>query len=357
MSSSIGNKIRVTIFGQSHSEGIGVVIDGLPAGEEIDLSLVQQFLNRRAPGKSRLVTARKESDTPSIISGLVNGRTCGAPLCAVIKNTDVRSKDYDQHLNIPRPSHADYPAYVKYRGYNDIRGGGHFSGRLTAPLCFAGAVCMQILSRKNIKIGAHLLSVGKVSDVKFDPVSIDAALLNEISGKPFPVIDDTAGKAMISVIENAMSEGDSVGGVIECCAIGVPVGYGDPIFDGMENRLAATVFGIPGVRGIEFGTGFAAAEMRGSEHNDAWEIVSGRVETSTNHHGGIIGGISTGMPIILRAAFKPTASISKQQQSVDLSQSKDCPLVIEGRHDPCIAVRAVPVVEAAVAITLLDIIC
>lgn len=357
MSSTIGNKIKVTLFGQSHSEGIGVVIDGLPAGESINLDLVQAFLNRRAPGRSHLVTARKESDTPSIISGLVNGKTCGAPLCAIIKNNDVRSKDYAQHLDIPRPSHADYPAHVKYGGNNDIRGGGHFSGRLTAPLCFAGAVCMQILSRKNIIIGAHLLSVSKESDVSFDPVSVDATLLSEVSNKPFPAIDDNAGRRMTSRIEEAMSEGDSVGGIVECCAIGIPVGFGEPIFDGLENRLAAAIFGIPGVRGIEFGTGFAAAEMRGSEHNDAWHIVGDKVESSSNNHGGIIGGISSGMPIILRAAFKPTASIALEQQSVNLAQNKDCKLSIEGRHDPCIAVRAVPVVEAAVAITLLDIIC
>ena len=354
MSSTFGSNIKVTLFGQSHSEGIGVVIDGLPVGETIDLDLVQLFLDRRAPGKSSLVTARRESDTPQILSGLVDGKTCGAPLCGVIKNTDVRSRDYDQHLKIPRPSHADYPAYVRYKGYNDIRGGGHFSGRLTAPLCFAGACCMQILNRKNIKIGAHLLSIGNVFDTKFDPVSTNPDLLDEVSAKPFPVIDDNAGKRMASQIEQAMSAGDSVGGIVECCVTGFPVGYGDPMFDGLENRLAAAIFGIPGVRGVEFGAGFAAAGMLGSEHNDPWYIASDQVVTSSNNHGGIIGGISTGMPIILRAAFKPTASIALEQQSVDLSQNKNCSLTIEGRHDPCIAVRAVPVVEAAVAITLLD---
>ncbi|NLM60917.1 MAG: chorismate synthase [Clostridiales bacterium] len=357
MSSTIGNKVKVTVFGQSHSNGTGVVIDGLPAGEEIDLERVQKFLSRRAPGKSRYVTPRKESDTPSVISGLVNSRTCGAPLCAVFSNSDTRSEDYAQHLEIPRPSHADYPAHVKYRGYNDIRGGGHFSGRLTAPLCFAGAVCLQILERKGVKIGAHLLSVGDATDSGFDPVSVDAALLDEIAQKQFPVIDDSAGKSMIGVIESAMADNDSVGGIIECCATGLPVGLGEPIFDGVENRLAAAIFGIPGVRGIEFGTGFAAAGMRGSEHNDAWVTDGDRVVTSTNHHGGIIGGLTTGMPIILRVAFKPTSSIGIRQRSVNLAENRNCDLTIHGRHDPCIAVRAVPVVEAAVAVTLLDIIC
>jgi chorismate synthase len=357
MSSTIGNSIKVTLFGQSHSKGIGVVIDGLPVGEEIDLEQVQSFLNRRAPGKSRYVTTRKERDIPSIISGLVNSKTCGAPLCAVFSNTDTKSEDYAQHLDIPRPSHADYPAHVKYQGFNDIRGGGHFSGRLTAPLCFAGAVCLQILKRKGIKIGAHLFSVGNETDTKFDPVAIDDALLDEIARKQFPVIDDAAGKRMMDVIESAMTDNDSIGGIIECCAIRLPIGLGEPIFDGMENRLATAIFGIPGVRGIEFGTGFAAAGMRGSQHNDAWRTDGDRIVTSTNHHGGIIGGLSTGMPIILRVAFKPTSSIGIQQRSVNLSENRECDLTIQGRHDPCIAVRAVPAVEAALAITLLDMIC
>lgn len=357
MSSAIGNKVKVTLFGQSHSKGIGVVIDGLPAGEKIDLDEVQMFLNRRAPGKSGYVTPRNESDVPAVISGLVGSVTCGAPLCATFSNSDTKSEDYAQHLDIPRPSHADYPAYVKYRGFNDIRGGGHFSGRLTAPLCFAGAACLQILKRKGVRIGAHLLSVGDATDSKFDPVSVDAGLFEEVSQKQFPVIDDSAGKRMIEVIESAMADGDSVGGIIECCATGLPVGLGEPIFDGMENRLACTIFGIPGVRGIEFGTGFSAAGMRGSEHNDAWRVDGDRIVTLTNHHGGIIGGLTTGMPLILRVAFKPTSSIGVPQDSVSISENRNCDLKIKGRHDPCIAVRAVPVVEAAVAITLLDIIC
>jgi len=354
MSSTMGQKIKVSVFGQSHSEAIGVVIDGLPAGERIDLDTVEKFLARRAPGRTRYSTPRTESDKPSVLSGLAGGKTCGAPLCAVIENKDVRSSDYDQHLDIPRPSHADYPAYVKYNGSNDIRGGGHFSGRLTAPLCFAGAVCAQILARKGIQIGAHLASVGLADDMLFDPVSVTEEQLDQIAIKEFPVIDDSAGELMKAEIDKALSEHDSVGGIIECCALGMPVGVGDPMFDGVENRLAAAIFGIPAVKGVEFGSGFAAARMKGSVHNDAYYMNEGKIKTKTNNHGGILGGITSGMPIIVRAAFKPTSSIGVEQDSVSLSRLTDCKLGVKGRHDPCIAVRAVPVVEAVVAITLLD---
>lgn len=355
MSSNFGQDIKITIFGQSHSEGIGVVIDGLPAGESIDMDQVRLFMSRRAPGSTGYVTPRKEEDEPIVLSGLLDGVTCGAPLCAMIENKDVRSKDYSGLCDTPRPSHADYPARIKFEGFNDIRGGGHFSGRMTAPLCFAGAVCKQILVRRGITVGTHIAAVGRVEDALFDPVCVTAALLDAVSKKAFPVIDDEAGSLMIAQIETAAQKQDSIGGVVECCAVGLPVGLGDPMFDGIENRLATAIFGIPAVRGLEFGAGFAAAKMRGSEHNDAYYYEEDKVKTHTNNHGGILGGISTGMPVVLRVAFKPTASIGLEQNSVNLAEKTNSTLKIKGRHDPCIVPRAVIAVEAVAAIVLLDI--
>lgn len=354
MSSNFGTNIKISVFGQSHSEAIGAVIDGLPAGEPIDLEKVQSFMRRRAPGGSGYVTQRREEDAPVILSGLLNGVTCGAPLCAMIQNKDTRSKDYDKIRDIPRPSHADYPAYVKYGGHNDIRGGGHFSGRLTAPLCFAGAVCKQILERRGITIGAHIVSVGSARDELFDPVNIGAAELRAIGEKEFPVVNDYAAECMIKEIEAAAKSKDSIGGIAECAAVGVPAGLGEPMFDGLENRLAAAIFSIPAVKGIEFGAGFASAAMRGSENNDPYYYESGGIKTRTNNHGGILGGISTGMPILFRAAFKPTPSIGLEQSSVSLSEKTNSTLTVEGRHDPCIVPRAVAVVEAVTAMVLLD---
>lgn len=354
MSSVFGEKIRVSIFGQSHSKAIGVVVDGLPSGEEIDFDKVQAFMSRRAPGRTGLSTPRKEADIPQVLSGIVGGKTCGAPLCAVIENKDTRSQDYDNLRNVPRPSHSDYTAYVKYGGANDIRGGGHFSGRLTAPLCFAGAVCMQILQRRGIEIGAHISTIGNINDERFDPVNINAEFLNIIKQKQFPVIDDKAGESMKAEIEQAKAEMDSVGGVVEVCAVNVPVGLGSPMFDGVENRLAKAIFGIPAVRGVEFGLGFEASKTRGSQHNDAFYYDKGEVKTRTNNHGGILGGITSGMPIVMRVAFKPTASIGIEQDSVNLVTKVNTRLKIEGRHDPCIVPRAVPCVEAVMAIEILD---
>lgn len=354
MSSMIGKNLKVSLFGQSHSEAIGVVLDGLPPGFALDFDRIGQFMARRAPGSSRLTTRRKESDLPTVLSGLVDGRTCGAPLCAIINNEDVRSGDYAQHHEIPRPSHSDYPAFVKYHGFNDIRGGGHFSGRLTAPLCFAGAVCIQILESYGIHVGAHLYSVGTVRDTPFDASAVSAEQLKAVSAKALPVLDDQSGLKMASLIELAFSETDSVGGIVEFAAVGLPCGLGDPMFDGTENRLAAAIFGIPAVRGIEFGSGFEAAAMRGSQHNDPYYYRDGVVSTRTNHHGGILGGITTGQPLLFRVAFKPTSSIAVEQDSVNLKTREDCKLRIKGRHDPCIAIRAVPCVESAAAITLLD---
>ncbi len=354
MSSIIGNNIKVSIFGQSHSKGIGVVMDGLPAGEKIDMDSVIRYMSRRAPGKHSYTTKRREPDIPTVLSGLVDDHTCGAPLCAVVLNEDTRSSDYAQHMDIPRPSHSDYPAFLKYQGFNDFSGGGHFSGRLTAPLTFAGAVCMQILARRGIHVGSHILSVGSASDTPVDAVNVTPDQLSALALKDFPVFDDASGTQMIHEIEAAAAEEDSIGGVIEGIAIGLPGGLGSPMFGGIENRLASAIFGIPAVRGVEFGAGFAATQMRGSQHNDPFYYDGDIVRTKSNNHGGILGGISTGMPIILRVAFKPTSSIGITQDSVSLSKKENVRLTIQGRHDPCIVVRAVTGVESAIAITLLD---
>lgn len=353
MSSMTGNKIKISVFGQSHSEGIGVVIDSLPAGKKIDLEKVYQFMERRAPGRSILSTQRKEADKPEILSGLVNGVTCGVPLCAVIRNTNTRSADYKNIADTPRPSHADFSGFMRYNGFNDVAGGGHFSGRLTAPLCFAGAVCMQVLEEMGIKIQAHILRIKDVSDESFNPVSV--AEMN-IGKKPFPVINEKAGEKMRAEIDKARLDCNSVGGIIECAVTGLRAGLGNPMFDGVENMLAKNIFGIPAVKGIEFGNGFGAAGLFGSENNDDFCIENGEIKTVTNNSGGINGGITNGMPIIFRAAFKPTPSIYKEQNSVSIKDKTEKKLKIEGRHDPCIVPRAVPVVEAVTAFTILDMI-
>ena len=353
MSSEFGNILRVSVFGQSHGKAIGVNIDGLPAGEPIDLEELNAFLDRRKPGKSPLSTARKESDTPVFLSGLENGVTCGFPLCAIIENSDQHSSDYSELADKPRPSHADYTARVKWGGHADMRGGGHFSGRLTAPLCIAGGIAKQILARRGIFVGAHLAAVGTENDAPF-PLHPTAELFDAIAAKPFPVVDDGAGDRMQALILEARQDLDSVGGIIECAAIGLPAGLGDPMFGGVENRLAAALFGIPAVKGVEFGLGFGSSRLRGSENNDPFTVENGTVVTASNRAGGILGGITTGMPVTLRTAIKPTPSISRPQQTVSLSAMENTELVIRGRHDPCIAHRAVPVVEAVTATVLLD---
>lgn len=354
MSSTYGERFRFIIFGQSHSPAIGVTIEGLPAGTVLDLDRLQAFLDRRAPGGSPTATARKEPDRPEFLSGLVGNVTCGTPLTAVIQNTNTISKDYSNLRDCPRPGHADYPAQVKFGGAQDVAGGGHFSGRLTAPLCVAGGICLQLLERMGITIAAHIQSIEAVQDQRFDPVGVDAAQLKALLEKPFPVLRDGVAAEMTEAILRAKSEQDSVGGVIECAAVGLPAGWGDPMFGGMENRIAQAVFGIPAVRGIEFGTGFPAAAMRGSGHNDPYYMEGGAVKTRTNHHGGVLGGITSGMPLIFRAAFKPTSSIAQAQDSVSLSRGEDAKLEVHGRHDPCVAIRAVPVVEAAAAAAIYD---
>lgn len=351
---TLGNKLKLTVFGQSHAPAIGCVIDGLPAGFEPDMDRVAAFMARRAPGRSAWSTPRRESDTPEVLSGLVDGRTCGAPVAAVIRNSNQRSKDYAGLRRTPRPSHADYTATIKYGDDYDIRGGGQFSGRLTAPLCLAGAFAIQILEQKGVAVAAHIAQVADVYDAAPDFARVGREDLEGLLAKSFPVFDDGAGEKMRRVIEDARMDNDSVGGVIRCFAAGLPAGVGGPMFDGVENRLAAALFGIPAVRGISFGTGFAAAGMRGSEHNDPFVMEEGGVKTRTNHAGGVLGGITSGMPLVVNIAVKPTASISREQDTVDLQTKENAKLVIHGRHDPCIVPRAVPVAEAVTALTLLD---
>jgi len=347
MSSNIGNRLKVQLFGQSHSPAVGVVLDGLPAGEKIDMERVAAFLQRRAGGKNSWSTPRAEPDVPAILGGLHNDVTCGAPLCAVFENTNTRGSDYDELRAVPRPSHADYTAYVKHSGYNDVSGGGHFSARLTLPLCFAGALCLQVLERRGVTVDAHIHSIAGIVDDPIDSAPVRPA---------FPTVSEAAAGRMIRAIEEAAAEGDSVGGIVECVVRGLPAGLGDPMFDNIESRLAYALFAIPAVKGVEFGAGFEAANMRGSRHNDPFYMDNGKVRTKTNNAGGILGGISTGMPVIFRAAFKPTPSISVAQQSVNLVTGEDVTLNIKGRHDPCVVPRAVPCVIAAAAIIMLDII-
>ena len=355
MSNSLGDNYRLTIFGQSHSEMIGGVIEGVPAGVAPDMDFIRGFMARRAPGgavSGALATARREADQPEIIAGLNEwGRTCGAPLAFVIHNSDARSGDYANLRDVPRPGHADYTAAVKYSGENDIRGGGQFSGRLTAPLCFAGALALQLLVSRGVRVRARIQSIAGISDAPMDFARPD---LDAIADGGLACVDAEAAAAMAKAIEAARMNGDSVGGVIECFVTGVPAGLGDPMFDGVENRLARALFGIPAVRGVEFGMGFEAASMRGSTHNDAFRMDGESVVTETNRHGGALGGITSGMPIVCRAAFKPTPSIALRQRSVSLSRMENAPLEIRGRHDPCIVPRAVPVVEAAAACVILD---
>jgi len=355
MSSQYGKKIKISVFGQSHSPAIGVNIDGLPAGIKLDIEELRSFMRRRAPGQNDVSTARKEDDEPEILSGLVNGVTCGAPLAIVIRNTDTRSSDYREILDIPRPSHADYAAHVKFGGYQDAAGGGHFSGRLTAPLCAAGGICLQIMRNLGMHVAAHILQIGSVKDDPFDPAKVSTNDFPAIMKNQLPVLRGEAGDAMRQQILGAKEKGDSVGGIVECAAVGLPAGLGDPVFDGIENRIASVIFGIPGVKGIEFGSGFACASRNGSENNDSFYIDNRKIMTLTNNCGGILGGITNGMPVIFRAAFKPTPSIGMEQRSVSLSRLENAQLQVKGRHDPCIVPRAVPCVEAAAAIALYDV--
>lgn len=363
MASSFGNTLRVSVFGQSHSPAIGCVVEGLPVGHAVDEEALRHFMARRAPGQASWSTPRKEADLPRILSGLnQSGETCGAPLAIVIENTNTRSKDYDDVLRVPRPGHADFTAQAKWHGHQDVPGGGHFSGRLTAPICAAGGIALQIIESKGVRIGAHLLQVGSVCDEAFAALDLSSESQSHLiaqldalqDGRSFPALDRTAAEQMIAAIDAARSEHDSVGGAIECVACGIPAGIGEPMFDGIESCIARIVFGIPAVKALSFGAGTDVAGRRGSENNDAFGIADGTPAPLMNNAGGNLGGITTGAPVLFRMAIKPTPSISRAQASVDLSSNEEATLELKGRHDPCIAPRAVPVAEAVMALALLD---
>ncbi len=354
MSSIWNNGVAVSIFGESHSEAIGVILDNLPAGVPIDFDRVQQMMRRRQAKSDGTTTTRVEPDIPRVLSGYYDGKTTGTPLAMVMENTNTRSKDYSELAVKMRPGHADYTGHLRYAGANDIRGGGHFSGRLTACLVAAGAVCGQILEAQNIVCGAKLLSVGGVYGERLDPVQVTREDLRALQQLAFPVPEESVRQEIIDTIQNARMSLDSVGGIVECAAVGMPAGIGSPMMDGIESLLSSLFFAIPGVKGVEFGDGFDVATRHGSENNDPFTIQNGKVVTTTNHAGGILGGISSGMPITARVAFKPTPSIAREQRTVNIETMEDTTLSIIGRHDPCIAVRAVPVVEACMNIGLLS---
>ena len=353
---TFGQTIGLTIFGESHGASIGAVLDGLPAGMAIDWEAVRQEMARRAPGKNKLSTTRSEKDAFEIQSGFFNGHTTGTPLCAMIRNGDQHSRDYDQLRHIMRPGHADYSGKIRYGGFNDYRGGGHFSGRLTAPLVFAGAVASQMLASKGVVIGSHILRVADVTDASFSPLGESAETLQALKAETLPVLDKEKAVKMEERIVAAKNDLDSVGGVIECMVTGLPAGLGDPFFDSVESCLSHMMFSVPAIKGIEFGDGFSLTGLRGSQANDAFYYdQEGVVKTKTNHNGGINGGITNGMPLVFRLAVKPTSSISQTQDTIDTDTQENCQLVIKGRHDPCIVQRAVPVIEAAAAWAILDV--
>lgn len=366
MSSTFGNSLRVTIFGQSHSPAVGCVMEGLPAGIALDLDELQRFLDRRAPGRNAWSTPRKEADKPTILGGLnERGETCGTPLAAIIQNTNTRSRDYDELRRIPRPGHADFTAWAKWDGHQDVSGGGHFSARLTAPLCVAGGIALQILAQRGVCVAAHVLCLHGVYDESFDALDNSAQANAHLEAQmdrmrsldpamEFPTLDPEAGACMARVIEDARALKDSVGGVVECVATNMPVGVGGPRYDGVQGAIAHIVFGIPAVKGLEFGAGFDTALLFGSQNNDPYEVRDGTVRPQRNRAGGTLGGITTGAPVIFRMAVKPTPSIGSEQQSVDLESMTPTSLKVRGRHDPCVAARAVPIAEAAMALALLD---
>lgn len=356
MSGMWGSKIKLSIFGESHGNAIGITIDGLPAGFSIDMDKIMMEMARRAPGKSSLSTPRKESDIPEILSGYFEGKTTGTPLCAIIRNSNTKSKDYSKLKDVMRPGHADYTGAVRYKGFNDYRGGGHFSGRITAPLVFAGAICKQILEVKGIIVSAHINSIGKIKDCSFLESDISDELLNSFKEKELPLINTKLEDEMRQEILSARSSGDSIGGTIECAILGVSPGIGDPFFDSVESTLAHLMFSVPAVKGIEFGKGFDISKMRGLEANDEYYLENGNIKTKTNNNGGILGGITNGMPIIFNVAIKPTASIFKEQNTVNIVTMEETTLCIEGRHDPCIVQRALPVIEAVAAIGILELV-
>lgn len=354
MGSGFGRKVRIQIFGESHGKIIGGIIDGLPSGEKISLEELELFMSRRAPGRQKTATSRREPDRLNIVSGYRDGYTTGDPMAVLIENTDVRSGDYEKLSKRARPGHVDYPLFMQTGDYGTLQGGGHYSGRLTAPICALGGMAKQLLEARGIFIGAHIARVGDILDEVFDPVELASGELTKISTKKFPVLSDERGEEMIEKIVEVKSLGDSLGGVVECAVVGLPVGLGWGIFDKVESRLSQGIFSIGGVKGVEFGDGFQVASALGSENNDAFVNKNGKVRTKTNHAGGILGGKTTGMPLIFRAAFKPTPTISKDQDFLDLETMEVVHMSSGGRHDPCIVPRAVPVVEAMTALVLLD---
>ncbi|MBQ3365243.1 MAG: chorismate synthase [Acidaminococcaceae bacterium] len=354
MGATFGRKLRMTIFGESHGRGIGLVLDGLPPGTPIDEDFIKEEMTRRAPGKNRMSTQRQETDAFIIESGVFEGKATGTPLCVLIPNSGQHSKDYSFLKDVMRPGHADYAGKVRYRGFNDYRGGGHFSGRLTAPLVFTGAVARTMLAQKGIIVGAHVARIGTITDALFNPLGETAERLQTLRRFTLPVLDESKAALMEAEIMAAREQMDSVGGIVEVMAVGMPPGIGDPFFDSLESRLSHALFSVPAVKGIEFGAGFAMAALKGSEANDPMAVANGRVQTTRNNNGGITGGITNGMPVLFRVAIKPTPSIGQPQHTVNVTEGKDTILEIKGRHDPCIVPRAVPVVEAVTAWMLQD---
>lgn len=350
MSSTYGENLKLSIFGQSHGRAIGMTLDGIPAGQPVDFSQLQQFLNRRSPGRNDLSSGRRETDQPTFLSGVVDGFTCGAPIAAIIENNDCRPSDYDLLQDIPRPGHADLTAQIKYGGFQDVSGGGHFSGRLTAPLCIAGGLCLQWLERRGIRIGAHIIQIGAEKAQRFDPLHPQLDLVGQI----FPTLTAESADRFCAQIREARVQNDSVGGRIECAIIGLPAGVGQPMFGGVESRLAQILYGIPAVKNVGFGLSEDFAAAHGSESNDPFTVSGGQILTTSNHCGGILGGITNAMPVIFDVTLKPTPSIGKPQQSVSLTRMETVQIQVPGRHDPCIVPRAVPVVEAAAAIAVYD---
>lgn len=356
MSGTWGNNIRLTIFGESHGEAIGVVIDGIPAGIKLDLDYIKKEMKRRAPGNNNISTPRKEKDLFNIVSGYFNDYTTGTPLTCIIYNTNQHSRDYDKIKSVMRPGHADYTGYIRYNGHNDYRGGGHFSGRITAPLVFAGAIAKQLLLKRNIKIVSHVKSIGTIKDKSYRDIVIHDELIDMLPLEEIPVLEKGIDQLMRELILKAKEQDDSVGGIIETAIINIPAGIGSPFFDSIESKLSQLLFSIPAVKGVEFGEGFNISSMKGSQANDQYYIEDGVIKTDTNNNGGVLGGITNGMPIVFSTAFKPTPSIGKTQKTVDISTMENVETSTQGRHDPCIVPRAVPVVESVSALALLELI-
>ncbi len=354
MSSTWGKNIRISIFGESHGPAIGAIVDGLPAGFAPDMAELEGQMARRAAGGKAYATRRSEPDVVEVLSGMRNGMMTGSPLSLLIRNTDQHSASYPEQMELPRPGHADYPAHVRYRGAEDFRGGGHLSGRLTAPVVAAGALAAQVLAARGVTIGSHIRRIGPITDCDWDSARIDESLLRNLAGSAIPTLEQSAAAAMLEAIEKARLDCDSLGGQIETAVVGLPAGIGSPMMDGMESRLASLLFAIPAVKGVQFGDGFALASMTGSQANDTYMVQDGAIRTTTNRNGGLLGGITTGMPMVFSVAIKPTPSIAKPQRTVNLTTMKEQDITIHGRHDPCIVPRAVPVVEAAAALALLD---